>query len=622
MLDLIRQRSSSWLVKLAFGVIILVFVFWGVGSYNKSGPGVAATVNGTPILMRDFQMELHAREQQIRAMIPDLSPEDLKSFRLPEQTLQMMISRTLVEQEAKRIGMTVTPVELLKVISAIPAFHGEDGKFNQQAYERILTAQGRTPGEFEREMMRDLLMEKMQTHVTSAITVTPEEAYRRFAFQWEKRVMSYVLFDVEKYRDGITISDEALKSYYDVNQTQFAFPALTAVSYIEVTPATLAHTMTVTDAEVAEAFARGPVRYNLSQILLTLPDGADEAKEAEVKAQLEDIAKKIADGKDFAEAAREFSQDSSASAGGALGWVQSRQISEEILAALAGLKKGGVTAPVRTGAGLALLRIDGSDPDWSLSDAEIKAELSRIIGEEKAALALHDVQGQLEDLVAMGKPLSEIAEAVKVQVRNTAAVPREDLSSVLGLRRPEQVSLFGGPEGSLVENILETRDGFLVAEIREQKPAGVKPLDEVKELITEILTRREAERKAEEAARQAIAGFSDGLPEAFADKVVTTEAFGRQGDIPGLGFARGLVDAVFSAPLNVWLKEPFATPRGAVIAMPVESIPVSDEDWKNVEDRITASLQENMRNHLFSAFIADMGRNAKVQVSDPRILEQ
>lgn len=622
MLDLIRQRSSSWLVKLAFAIIILVFVFWGVGSYNNSGPGVAATVNGTPILMQEFQSERHAREQQVRNMIPDISAEDMKVFRIPEQTLQMMISRALVEQEAKRIGMTVTPVELLKAISTVPAFQGPDGKFNQQVYEKALADQKRTPGEFERDMMRGLLMDKMRAHIASTVTVTPEEARRRMAFQWEKRIISYVLFSVDEYRDGITISDEAVKSYYDANQAQFEDPAVTAVSYIEFTPATLASFMDVSDAEIDEAFAKGPVRYNLSEILLTLPADADEAKEADVRARLEALAREIRAGKDFAEAAKEISEDSSGPAGGNLGWVPARQLTEEILGALAGLKKGDITEPVRTGAGLALLKIDDSDPDWSLPDAQIKAELRRAIGEEKAVLAMYEYQSQLEDMLAMGKPLSEIAESMKLDIQTTKPVVREDLPAVLELRRPGQAELLTGAKGTLVGNLLETRDGFLVAEIAEQKPVGAKPLDEVKDLIRDILIRREAEKRAEEAARKVIGEFGAEVPAAYKDKLITSEPFTRQGDIPGLGYAKALTDAVFASPLNEWLKEPYATPKGAVIAKPVEAIPVSEEDWKSVEARVTASLRENMQNQLFSAFLVDLGKTAKVSVPNPAILEQ
>ena len=57
MLDGIRANAQSWGVKVAFGIIIVVFVFWGIGSYT--GPkGYVATVNDMHITELEFQRGL------------------------------------------------------------------------------------------------------------------------------------------------------------------------------------------------------------------------------------------------------------------------------------------------------------------------------------------------------------------------------------------------------------------------------------------------------------------------------------------------------------------------------------------------------------------------------------
>ena len=55
MLDLIRANAQSWGVKIAFGIIILVFVFWGVGGLTGGPSTVILTVNGEPITIQEFQ---------------------------------------------------------------------------------------------------------------------------------------------------------------------------------------------------------------------------------------------------------------------------------------------------------------------------------------------------------------------------------------------------------------------------------------------------------------------------------------------------------------------------------------------------------------------------------------
>ena len=72
MLDLIRANAQSWGVKIAFGIIILVFVFWGVGGLTGGPSTVILTVNGEPITIQEFQRKYEQLEQQVRAQYPDL----------------------------------------------------------------------------------------------------------------------------------------------------------------------------------------------------------------------------------------------------------------------------------------------------------------------------------------------------------------------------------------------------------------------------------------------------------------------------------------------------------------------------------------------------------------------
>ena len=622
MLDLIRQRSASWGVKIAFGIIILVFVFWGVGSYNSNAPGVVATVNGKPILMQDFQRELAEQQEQLRAMAPDISWEDMQSLHIPEQILSRMVGRSLVEQEAKRIGLAVTPTEYAAFVHSQAAFKGPDGKYDDTLYRNYVNAQRQNVADFERGMMRDMLMGKMQDYLSSAVTVTPAEARRRAAFDMEQRVMSYVLFPTEEYREGVTITDEAIKAYYDGNQAQFAQPATISINYVVVTPASLAPAMEVADEDVEKAFLRGPSRYNLLEVLLPVPEGTDEATETAMKAKLEETAALLREGKELTEAAKPLLEAYPDAQTGTSGMMDARRIPAEVLGSLAGLKKGDIAPVIKMEKMLVLSQLVETAPDWSLPEAEIKAALHAEIAEDKASLAFRDEQAQAEDLVALGKPLAEIAQTLKVAAKTSNMVPRDELTTLLGLRKANQIALFDGPKGALVNAILETREGFVVAEIADSKPAGVKPLEEVTGLIRDVLAEREAAGKSEEAARKAVAEFANGTPEAYKDKIVTSAPFDRRGAIQELGFAKTLADAVFAAPLDQWLKEPFATPKGAVIAMPAEIVPMNDEIWGRVEEVYMTRMLQSKKAQVVNVFVGELHKKAEVRVTNPEIFQQ
>ena len=94
MLDLIRANAQSWGVKIAFGIIILVFVFWGVGGLTGGPSTVILTVNGEPITIQEFQRKYEQLEQQVRAQYPDLDAAGLKAMQLKQQLIQNTSSKT------------------------------------------------------------------------------------------------------------------------------------------------------------------------------------------------------------------------------------------------------------------------------------------------------------------------------------------------------------------------------------------------------------------------------------------------------------------------------------------------------------------------------------------------
>ena len=141
MLDGMRSGAHSFVIKIAFGLIILVFIFWGIGS-NTSNSGIVAKVNGEPITINEFQQAYNQMANEIKSVIPDLTEEQLKSFQLENRVLQNVIIRKLFLSEAKRIGLDVSAKELRDTLMALPFFHDESGKFSaddaSEALKRFL----------------------------------------------------------------------------------------------------------------------------------------------------------------------------------------------------------------------------------------------------------------------------------------------------------------------------------------------------------------------------------------------------------------------------------------------------------------------------------------------------
>ena len=52
MLDAMRKNAQSWGVKIVFGLIIVVYLLWGVGNYSKDTASFEAYQDGRPIIVK------------------------------------------------------------------------------------------------------------------------------------------------------------------------------------------------------------------------------------------------------------------------------------------------------------------------------------------------------------------------------------------------------------------------------------------------------------------------------------------------------------------------------------------------------------------------------------------
>ncbi len=128
-----------------------------------------------------------------------------------------------------------------------------------------------------------------------------------------------------------------------------------------------------------------------SQILITIDVSSsasdDEKKDAENKAleKAKNIIQELKDGKDFAQAAKEYSKDSeTANNGGSLGKVNTNDVESEVFDALLGLKDGSyTTSPVKSSQGYHILYRTSQDDKPELTD-ELKEEIRTTIGREIA----------------------------------------------------------------------------------------------------------------------------------------------------------------------------------------------------------------------------------------------
>jgi peptidyl-prolyl cis-trans isomerase SurA len=114
-------------------------------------------------------------------------------------------------------------------------------------------------------------------------------------------------------------------------------------------------------------------RVRLRHILFTIPEGADKAKEKSVADKAAEVRRRILAGEDFAKLAQTYSEGAGAAEGGDIGWVNKGSLLKEIdQAAFGKLNVGEVSDPVRTSAGIHLIKLEAREGGKQLAFADVK----------------------------------------------------------------------------------------------------------------------------------------------------------------------------------------------------------------------------------------------------------
>ena len=150
-----RDNVPKWVTGVILALLVIPFALWGINSYfTASSDNSVATVNGDPITPGDYQRAYQGQYQRLQQVYgAQFKPELIDEKKLHQQTLEMLVNATLLNQQITRDHYTVGDAQLVESIQQMPAFQA-GGKFSPQAYHNVLASVGMNPEQFEHEIGR------------------------------------------------------------------------------------------------------------------------------------------------------------------------------------------------------------------------------------------------------------------------------------------------------------------------------------------------------------------------------------------------------------------------------------------------------------------------------------
>ena len=553
MLQTIRERLTGWIAGIIIGVIGLALVI-GFGNMEMSSVAdtFAARVNGEEIPTIEFREVLQNREQQLQATYGGEIPVALR-VELADGVLESLMRQRLIKQYTKDTGYRVSDEVVADSIRALPAFQ-LGGEFSNLSYEALLASEGLTPIAFEQDQRSVLEIRQLQEGIINSAFYTPTDFRRFILLNGEKRRIDYAVLDAESYIDGLDIDETAVEAYYQANLPQFETEESVDLEYIELNLAEIVDEVQVSEKEVRANFDADPNRYRTDEerrarhILISA-----DSDELQAESLAEELRRRLVAGESFEVLAGEYSDDSGTAAdGGDLGWVAPEDFVSEFSDSLFSLAVGELSEPVKTEFGFHIIRLEeireGSHQTYADVRNELIGELRRQQGEEifyGRAELLDDLALESLDGLAM------VADEMELELQQASAFTRSG-GLPLGFS-PNLIGMVFSLE------VLEDRENSPVIELEGGRVAVVhvanhhlpeiRPLEEVRASIKEILLSEQATARAQDASAAVLADLQGGadLAAVAAERgleLTSTSLLGRDTeDLPA-----DLLAAVFTTP--------------------------------------------------------------------------
>ncbi len=628
MLGTMRKHATSWLIKVACFAIVIVFIFWGGYSYTEKKASRVAVVNGSYIGLREYQsMYSNLLEQMRRQFGRQFSSELVETLNLKGQALDRLINRRLILTEAGMLEFDVSREELQNAIVSYPAFQ-TNGQFDSLRYQQILRSNKLTPQDFEANQREDLLINKVEQFITRGTKVLESEMLSFFHHTRDRVNLAYVQIDPQDFKNQVKVDEEAVRDYFDKHRENYRLADKRNILYVRFVPQDYLAEVEVTDQEIEEFYQlhqddyREPKKVHARHILFRI---SEKAKTAEIQ-EILDRAKKVLDlarkGDNFAELARKYSDDSTASKGGDLGYFKSGDMVKPFADSAFSLKKGEISDLVRTRFGVHIIKVEDIKEESVKPLAAVKETVRQSLKEERSREIALQRADSFIDLSRALDDLQKAAAEAGLEVKESGLFAAEEPVPQLG-RHPEINEIIFALRPKEISPTFSIGDDQLVAQLVEIQDSRLEEFAEAQERVqedriteqSEVLARKQAQEWLETARQE---GNLAKVARRNKLKINKTGLFTTISPAPPFGNQRDMVITAFSlTPEQPVPSEVYEVDGKFIILQLEDSQPASENGFQKEKDSLAKQLLQAKKEQTFSRWI-----NGRRQQADIKMLQE
>lgn len=627
MLSLMRKHAGSWMIKIILFAIVVVFVFWGVGSMRSRKATQVADVNGDIITQAAYRQAYYRLVDNYRRIYGDQYNDALLKMLHPDETaLDQLINSALMNQEAERLGIEVSKEAVAASIRSIPAFQN-NGTFDYRRYSLLLAQNNLTPEQFESSRRDEIILDRMRAVVLSGVTVTEDEARTWYNWSNAQVDLTYALFRADRYKD-IQLAEDEVQSYFKEHEDAYRTEPRIKVVYLHFNPDAYKSEVKIDDEQVAEYYNshlaefKTEKRVKARHILIKVAEDADEKTVDAKKAEAQKIYEMAAAGQDFAALAKKYSEGPSKDQGGELGWFTHDKMVASFADKAFAMKAGEISEPVRTRFGWHIIKVeqieDASTKTLETAGVEIRHKLVA----EKAKELAYDAAEKVYDSVFDGDDLAAAGKAHQVPVATTDFFTAKIGPKGKGISQPQKFAQISfGLEKMAISQIQDLGNGFYIMQMIDRIESAVPPLDQVAARVkADVIKARQiqqAKTDAEAFLKKVQGGESfSQTSSAFDIKPMETGFFSRNGSIPQIGYEPQILQDAFELTMAKPLLERAVQGRQGWYVLQLKARQEPDEAaFTKDKASVIKRLTEQKKQAAFESWLQDLRAKSKIEIN-------
>lgn len=559
MMTTLRTQMKTILWILVFAFLATIVFSWGMGGFKESvEPGLLGKIGKDKITLEAFDRFIQRKQESAqRKDSTEFDEEKLKQLR--EDTWDEEVERMLKARDAERLGIKVTDREIAYIVEnfppnevrEVPAFKRE-GRFAPDLYQAFL----RTPDASQfllglEASVRNYLMEqKLLFEVNQTTDVSEQlvkDEYLRASTQGKLKFV-FIPFDKVDF-DSTQVTDDMLRRYYSLFPDRF------------------------------KQFGQRRFAYVKFKVEPSAEDSAD------VRRTAEELLDELRKGADFAELAKQHSEDPGSGAkGGELDWFGPGAMVKPFEEAAFAAEPGELVGPVESKFGVHVIQVE----EKKREEGEEKVRARHILLKFKASPDTRDgirniAASFVED--AQQNRFDQVVADGGYRVDTTKVFSEAGYIAGLGRMRMAAEFCFHNPVGT-ISDVYPVPEGYVVFKVVEATEEAIKPLSDARESIQKSVLRIMRQQKAADVAAGMRGKMSSGddleaVASAAGYSVYTTEdSLKPDGKLPeGLRSDKDFITQAFRLGEGE-LSDVIEGRNGCYIALMVSKTPFNQEEYE------------------------------------------